>query len=325
MNGVAVAEEGIYVPSSSGNALLKVDAANGRVLASISVPHVPPGAFLSPPAMVDDKLVVSETAFDSLVAFERSTGGVAWRAGGDPGGGDRQMASLGTVAVGQGILYFQTFSSGELVAVDAATGVQRWRARPAGLVGSRPAAGESMVYASTESVLVAFNSNGEEQWRFAPVPVDSLNVSPSHHEGTVFVSGEEAAYAVDAETGQELWRSEFVRWALHPPILTAERAYYVVDDRRTLQRDVVALNRLDGLEEWRIHLSRKAPSGQPPVIVGDVLYVVTENIMAAIEIASGEQLRTAVLDDTSSALLASAGRSLVVQTDDGLYWLDPST
>lgn len=83
---------------------------------------------------------------------------------------------------------------------------ERWTYEDSSATGP-PAIVDGTVYLPTAEALVALDAaDGSEVWRFAPSrqPWPS---APAVHDGTVFVAmiDEDTVYAIDAESGEELW------------------------------------------------------------------------------------------------------------------------
>lgn len=122
-----------------------------------------------------------------------------------------------------GVVYFGS-DEGSIYAVDAKTGELRWRYQTGGPVRSNAAFSSRTVYvASDDGFLYALSAGaGQERWRFdlhdgdidrrlpdpgPPYTYDFLHSSPVAYEGTIFVgSADHHLYAVDSESGRELWR-----------------------------------------------------------------------------------------------------------------------
>lgn len=84
-----------------------------------------------------------------------------------------------------------------------------WRFETGGKVKSAPAVAEGGVYfGSMDGNIYAVDAkSGQERWRFRVPTGIPVRSSPAVSDGVVFVGDDRNyLYALDAETGQELWR-----------------------------------------------------------------------------------------------------------------------
>jgi outer membrane protein assembly factor BamB len=120
----------------------------------------------------------------------------------------------GAPAVYRGTMYFGS-ADGNLYAVDAKTGVERWRFNTAGAIVSSPAASADSVYfASRDGSLYCLDTHsGKVRWkhRFA-AELGQQNYwdfylsSPTLADGKLFIgSGDGHVYAFDPASGSTLW------------------------------------------------------------------------------------------------------------------------
>ena len=144
-----------------------------------------------------------------------------------------------------------------------------------------PAADAERFYAFfAQKGLFAFDHDGEEVWRLEMGPLQTMNgwgtaSSPIVHEGKVYIvkdtMAESFLIALDAKTGDELWRverDEPSTWATPLIWETGQRTEIVTNGlNRILSYD------LQGNELWEI----KGPNGQlmipTPFIAHDMLYI----------------------------------------------------
>ncbi len=113
-------------------------------------------------------------------------------------------------AVADGTVYIPSLD-GNVYALDAATGSLRWRHHTGYYEEANPAVADGVVYwGSADGNLYALDAaSGHERWRF-PTPAGIL-ASPAVADGVVYVSSGQGdltgLYALDAQTGAELWTS----------------------------------------------------------------------------------------------------------------------
>jgi outer membrane protein assembly factor BamB len=128
-----------------------------------------------------------------------------------------------TPAVADGVVYVGSIehhaAHGALFAIDAGSGVERWRFSTIGEVRSSPAVADGVVYIGSGgahdaedeqepdrgSLYAVDAATGAERWRFAAG--GAIDSSPAIVDGVVYVgSGDGSLLAIEAATGVELWR-----------------------------------------------------------------------------------------------------------------------
>ena len=182
--------------------------------------------------------------------------------------------------VADGVVYIGNFS-GSLVAVDATTGIEKWRF-PTGIVHSSPAVSKNIVYVG------CFNSNlcaidtitGKEKWRFQVG--DGITASPLLSNGIVFTTGKNGyLYAINSSTGNEVWRFNFDRqhnW-FNEPIVSNNIVYIAYSFNK-----ISAIDSITGIEKWRLTLdSRPSITSNNPsafVIADNTIYFLDGEIMS---------------------------------------------
>lgn len=163
---------------------------------------------VTPPVAADGRVFASD-ADGHVAAVSLSGGGVAWRVRVAQGtGGTRPMSS--GLAYGGGSL-FVTTGFGDIIALDPASGAERWRQSIRGIFRSPPTYAEGRVFAVTASneALALDAENGDILWTHGGVPEGSAmlrGAPPAVASGLVIVpyaSGE--LYALRVETGRPAW------------------------------------------------------------------------------------------------------------------------
>ena len=225
------------------------------------------------PVVLADQVFAAD-GYGIVEAYDRFSGKRLWRTRvGKPDGGgfnplNRRDPSFvsGGLGAGAGNIYLGT-TQGELIALDAATGEERWRTIVGSEVLATPAYGAGRVFAQTiDGRLLALDAeSGTEIWRFDnQVPILTLRgtAPPIYDEGLVyagFASGKVSA--VRAENGEPIWehrvmlpegRSELDRMVdidgrplvLGPVLIAA-----------TYQGRIQALRRNDGQPLWEREVS----------------------------------------------------------------------
>jgi outer membrane protein assembly factor BamB len=274
----------VYV-GTWGEGLHAIDAATGEVVwrfltGDEAEPDGPPAsAFDSSPAIADGVVYVGEGPSGGVYALDAATGDERWRFvthGGTPG----------SPAVADGTVFFTTetvFDPDEadttpsrLYAVDAATGAERWHVDlgPGETSFSSPAVADGGVYVgvtapetNTGYWLAVDAATGLERWRFPTPTSGTWNSSPAIGDGLVYVSGVEdfTLYALDAESGEEVWSFKTGGGLYAPPAI----AGVVVYVHGNFDPRLVALNATSGQELWALPVG----GGSSSAIVDGKIYV----------------------------------------------------
>ncbi|MEM9743674.1 MAG: outer membrane protein assembly factor BamB [Pseudomonadota bacterium] len=285
------------------------------------------------PVVIADRIYAGD-GYGLIAAFDRFTGEREWRTRiGEPDGGffnvfDRRDPSFvtGGLGGGGGYVYVGT-ALGELIALDAADGAERWRVTVGSEVLSEPIYGEGKVYVQTiDGRLLALDSeSGEEVWRFDnQVPILTLRgtATPVYADGVVyagFASGKVSA--LRAENGEPIWehrvmlpegRSELDRMVdvdgrpvvLGPLLLAA-----------TYQGRIKALRRDDGRPLWEREASTFLDLSEG---LGQVYVINEDDEIKALDLQSAEDSwdQDALFRRKLSNPLATDSY-LVVGDDDG--------
>jgi outer membrane protein assembly factor BamB len=148
---------------------------------------------------------------------------------------------------------------GNVYAVDAASGRQRWMQRTGGPVSSTPAVAGGRVYVlSYDGRLDALMHNQQ-----------GFQSSPAVVGGVVYCGSRDAhVYALDAATGQERWRfSTGASWVNSSPAVQGSRVHFATSDSALYQV-------LDAANGRLVHQhSTQAYVFSSPTIGGDVVLV----------------------------------------------------
>ncbi|NKB97452.1 MAG: outer membrane protein assembly factor BamB [Pseudomonadales bacterium] len=206
----------------------------------------------------------------------------------------------GGVGVGEGLALLGT-TEGQVIAIDIATGEERWRAELRSEVLSTPAADDGYVFAQTiDGRIVAMNvSDGEQAWTYDnQVPILTLRgtSSPVVQDGIVysgFANGKILAFR--AENGEPIWehrvilpegRSELQRMVDvdSRPIVTQNQVFAAAYHGR-----VKSVSRRDGSPRWEQDISTFLDLARGY----SQIYVVDEDdVISAIDENSGEVVWT---------------------------------
>ena len=228
----AVVDDVVYFGSDDAG-FYAVDAASGSQLWRFGAE----GSIASSPVVADDAVYFTDRD-GYLYALDAATGRELWRFRVS----EREFTAEGwdswdagtwsSPAVVDGTVYTGS-SDGHLYAVDAATGVERWRFKTKGDVWVAPAVANGIVYfGSYDTHLYAVDAaTGAEVWRYkTPYRIRS---SPAViGRVVVFGSKDGNLHAVDAERGDERWRyrPDFqwaTIWTSSPVIVRKKNLAYV--------------------------------------------------------------------------------------------------
>lgn len=182
-------------------------------------------------------------------------------------------------AYAEGALVFGA-GDGNVYALDAASGRERWRARTGGRVRSSPAVANGAVFVgSADGRVYSFDlATGAERWRFdtegtrlesGKFGFDRRTVqsSPAVAAGTVFVGARDGLlYAIDAATGRERWRLDHeISWVNTSPAVSEGVVYAGSSDAQFVQ----AVDAATGRERWR---ARTGVTWSSPAVAGSMLF-----------------------------------------------------
>lgn len=327
-----VAAGGVLLFGSGDGNFYAVEATGGRERWRFTAGS----AILSSAAVAGDLVFFGDRA-NGFYALDRDSGRLRWRVetGEDRAfewgheGWDYYTSSPvladGAVIVGSG--------DGNLYALDALSGEERWRYQTGGRIRSSPAAADGRVYVgSADGVLYAIEvETGRLAWRFetwgagqssADFGYDrkTIQSSPAVADGAVFFGSRDGKlYAVDAATGRERWRHDNGSpWVVGSPAVADGRVYVGSSDGLFVH----ALDAATGEEIWRLSTGARVFSS--PAVSGDRLYLGHHGRrLLSIERASGElawelPLGAAIM----SSPIIHDGRIYVGADDGRLYAVD---
>jgi outer membrane protein assembly factor BamB len=242
------------------------------------------------------------------------------------------VTSSPTVAAG---LVFVGGPRDGLLALDAATGAERWRAADVspGLGDCVPVAA-GLVYGGGHGAIAAFDvATGQERWRFAGEERFFLVFAPVVVDGVVYVGvleplqdlaleemQEGAVYALDAASGNVRWRySTGVLSATDIAVANGIAYVATADDLgQGARATLFALDTATGQERWRLRPGDRARLN-PPVVAGGLVYV--GGLAADLETGRGliYALNAATGTERWRADLSPRGTSPAAVADGVLY------
>ena len=246
----------------------------------------------------------------------------------------RPLVVAGTVYVGS--------ADGNVYAIDAKTGAERWRHTTGGAVVSSAAAGDGTVLvASRDGQLYCFDGrDGTVRWRYrfgaelgAQNYWDHVLSSPVVQAGRVYIGGGDGLLvALDAASGAVLWRHDAGARIRSTPAVQGDVVVFA-----TMSGHVVALDARDGRQRWRFATDGAAHAFADkgndttsvfasPTIAGALVTIgARDGQLYALELATG-RLAWRTTHDGSSWILSTAydggtlyvgsGSALIVQAAD---------
>jgi outer membrane protein assembly factor BamB len=195
-----------------------------------------------------------------VYAFNGVTGAIRWATTVQTAGADSTPV-LGAdhslyVGAGNGV-----------VALDAATGIQKWRGDTGGDVESAPTLSSdgTLYFGADDARVYALDSrNGILKWYFSFPDGSDTDSSPAlGADGTVYIgSNKGTLYALDGEQGTLKWSFKAVGEISGAPAIGMDGTVYICALNSTKTESVTyAINGLTGFQRWAIqHSSQSAPS-----------------------------------------------------------------
>ncbi len=259
------------------------------------------GYSLLTPPLVAQGILYTVSLTGSLYALDVETGQEIWTAE-----GLGQLESTGAIAG-------KTIVSGgirKLVrALDRNNGEELWSFATDHLIQGAPLIVGDRVYIATDHAVYALGlQSGQLVWETATGSEDAFMGAPAYENGVIYTTGGKILVALDAETGNELWRVEKEEQFLG--LAVANQLVYVGNWDRYLY----AFDQSTGEERWKFQADGEFWSA--PAATEDVVYA-----------GNGDQ-KAYALDAHTGQLLWSfetAGRSVSDPlVSDGVVYVSDS-
>ncbi|MFP4354993.1 MAG: PQQ-binding-like beta-propeller repeat protein [Phycisphaerae bacterium] len=261
----AVQGDQVFYADIAHGQLVALDAADGQILwtrrmdLGMQSEPVPVGTTLYI-AGDDNSVYAIDTQFGTEIWKHRTPAGVAWQIAADqqrvmvPSAEilqalDARTGKLlwqrdsgflaGSCALVDGVVYFHSCQSwkgkGQLVAVEAESGQEKWSVASEGVSPHAPAVANGQVYfvaGDLEQIWAVDAENGRIDWRadlkaplwYSPVAAGKRVYIPGRNNGML--------YAVDTESGDLSWSIETDTRRLHGPVGLADGVLYFASRRR---------------------------------------------------------------------------------------------
>ncbi len=249
-----VTGDGRAIVATRGGTVVAVDVATGAERARVRLP----AGVWSSPAMSGGVLIVA--AKDARAyGLDARTLATVWR---------RKLPSpwLSGVTVARGVAYIASGTT--LVALDAATGRERWRRSTGARVARAVAVDvdrDVIVGANRGGQVLAFHLDGRLRWTAATSAGAHNDGPPTIASDLVLVgSNDRTLYAFDLATGRRVWTSPTRNWVVSSAAVVDGRVY-TGDDGGLLR----CLDLRDGTVLWTARVGDDLASS--PTIVGDLV------------------------------------------------------
>jgi len=222
-----------------------------------------------------------------LLAMNRHTGKVEWAVD-EAGEPLKPIFCTPTVAAGK--VYCgegeHTNTNCRLICVSAADGKPAWKEpfKTASHTEGAPAVANGKVYfpAGDDGLYCCDANSGAKLWQFAGGKEKGIHIdaAPAVANGLVYVGSGLYTYvaaALDANTGEERWRTDLKLRVFGAPTVRGDKVFYAVgtgnmgadtwhyDEEGTEEKDaagaVVCLDAATGKEEWRVPLPKSVHTG----------------------------------------------------------------
>ena len=229
-------------------------------------------------------------------AFDAATGARRWSHTAEVNGNLRPSNFGGGVSYDSGRVY-ATNGVGEVLALDAETGNEIWKVKPAGPLRGSPTIAFGSVYVMTQDnqIIALAAADGKQQWNesgsVAQTGVFGV-AAPAAAQGTVvagYSSGELVAYRY--ENGRSLWADALARTSISTEVgaLTDIDADPIIDQGRVYALGqggrMAAYELVTGQRIWELNLAGIST----PAVAGEWIFTLTDDArLLAIARASGK-------------------------------------
>jgi outer membrane protein assembly factor BamB len=272
-------DHNVYALDQGSGELRWKFATHGRVTAS--------------PAVADGTVYIG--SFDgNFYALDATSGALRWKFATE---GERRFAArhlhgaepaaetmpdpfdlfLSSPVIGGNTVYFGS-GDGNVYALDAGTGVLRWKFHTGNVVHASPALAAGTLYVgSWDSYFYALDAaSGKERWRFKTGEDPLINNQVGIQSSAVVADGmvyfgcrDSKLYALDASSGTQRWAFDNKgSWVISSPAVRDGKVYFATSDTATLR----ALDAKSGAVLFELSFNRW-PFFSSPALAGNYLYI----------------------------------------------------
>jgi outer membrane protein assembly factor BamB len=200
LSSPAVVDGVVYIGSDRG--VYAINAYTGIKIWQ----STPAASILSSPTVYGEMVYVGSFVEHSVFAFNISDGKKVWQYQTDDYVNSSPTVVNDTVYV--------CSDDRHLYALNATTGSLIWKFNcttnyPYESFSSSPAIANGIVYVTSSSgnIFAVDTASGNKIWNYTTTDLSSFTSSPIYFNGTVYTSTSNGVYAVNASTGEEVWRS----------------------------------------------------------------------------------------------------------------------
>lgn len=259
VHGPAVVDGVVYVVTGA-NDLIAVDAASGMERWRVDLK----AGNVRLPTVVDGTVYLSSGDMASNIPAVAN--GTVYTGGG-PSSSDGRAGGSVLYAIdattGQERWRFPTGDTQALYAIDTATGQLHWRNTVNTSPWGVPAVSKDVVIIDPgyNGPLIALNAtSGQEIWRYN----GSTGQGPVVVENVLYSTN----FALDLETGRELWRNDSITPVQAAPAIVGHTAYLMTD-----LGTLYAVDAESGAERWHTVVGHQIAYALSPIITGNMIYI----------------------------------------------------
>lgn len=284
----AAADWGTVFLTAADGILHAIDVADGIERWRVTI-----GSGATAPVLYDD--IVLATGGNRLYAFDADDGSEVWSAVTGPSN------RFSPAAIHDGVVYVGNRDR-FVYAVSPIDGDVFWCTRTGGPVETRPAVTNDLVYArSTTGELHALETaTGEERWRHPTgwAPGASVTVISA---GIVVTSGPgDPLTCLDADTGSILWQTQLDGEVTSPPVGCGGIVFVPIVDSTRRTSAITAIEASTGYARWRVELDTSM-TGSPSLSDTAVHVGGVDGTVHSFDRQTGREIWTYARPDTFAA------------------------